>query len=91
MSTIGASTTIALSVLLAVGAVCAQESFREYPSIEHGWSPPFQWDHREHAEFVVGRLMFPQSRSRYVLGAGYGDWLRGGTAWTTARVDVVEP
>ena len=43
---------------------------------------PFQWDHRERAEFVVGRLMFPQSRSRYVLGAGYGDWLRGGTAWT---------
>jgi hypothetical protein len=82
MSTIGASTTVALSALLAAGAVCAQASFREYPSIEHGWSPPFQWDHREHAEFVVGRLMFPQSRSRYVLGAGYGDWLRGGTAWT---------
>jgi hypothetical protein len=82
MSTIGIAVAVALSALLAAGSVCAQQPYREYPSIEHGWSPPFQWNHQEHAEFVVGRLMYPQSRSRYVLGAGYGDWLRGGTAWT---------
>src|SRR5688572_24754109 len=73
---------LALSLLFAAGAVCAQKDWREYPSIERGWPDGFDWNRAEHGEFVVGRLMFPQSESRYVLGAGYGDWLRGGTAWT---------
>src|SRR5690606_28343681 len=39
------------------------------------------------AEVVVGRLMFPQTRGGgarggVALGAGYGDWRSGGTAWT---------
>jgi hypothetical protein len=72
----------ALSLLFAAGAVCAQKDWREYPSIERGWPEDFDWNRAEHGEFIVGRLMFPQSESRYVLGAGYGDWLRGGTAWT---------
>ncbi len=33
-------------------------------------------------EFVVGRLMFPQTRTGWLLGSGPGDWRRGGTAWT---------
>jgi hypothetical protein len=85
MSFIAAPAAVALTALLAAGAACAacaQQPFREYPSIEHGRSASPEWDHQEHAEFVVGRLMYPQSRSRRLLGTGYGDWLRGGTAWT---------
>jgi hypothetical protein len=61
----------------------AQREWREYPSYERGWSssaelPP---DHRIAAEFVVGRLMFPQAPRGWALGTGRGDWTRGGTAW----------
>jgi hypothetical protein len=38
-------------------------------------------DYQVPGEFVVGRLMFPQSRNRNVLGGGGGDWRLGGTAW----------
>jgi len=71
-----------LVALLAAGAACAQREWREYPGIEGGWQGNAEWNHDQHGEFVVGRLMFPQSEDRWVLGAGYGDWLRGGTAWT---------
>jgi hypothetical protein len=79
-----AATRIALAagLLLAAGASWAQKEWREFPSIERGWRESTSWNHDEHGEFVVGRLMFPQSTSRWVLGAGYGDWLQGGTAWT---------
>ncbi len=72
--------------LLAAGlAVQAQEPWREYPSIERGWSrdpedAPVDADKR--TELVVGRLMFPQARRGWALGTGGGDWLKGGTAWT---------
>lgn len=77
-----AHAAVLVGLVLAGTAAHAQRAWREYPGIEHGWSttPHASPDHP--AEFVVGRLMFPQSRGRYVLGAGGGDWLRGGTAWT---------
>ena len=74
---------LALATLAAAPAA-AQNPWRQYPSIERGWSATTEWDpeHEDPGEFVVGRLMFPQSRTRYVLGGGGGNWLRGGTAWT---------
>jgi len=69
---------------LAAGPVGAQQGWREYPSIERGWygrdNTPV--DRTAPTEFVVGRLMFPNHQYRRVLGAGPGDWRRGGTAWT---------
>jgi hypothetical protein len=73
----------AASIAAAVPA-WAQERWREYPSIENRWygrsDPPAET--RLPTEFVVGRLMFPQTQRRRMLGAGYGDWRAGGTAWT---------
>jgi len=80
----GARFVIAFSLLFAAGAACGQKDWREYSSIEGGWSANADGSANpsEPGEFVVGRLMFPQSRRRWVLGAGPGDWLNGGTAWT---------
>ena len=55
-------------------AALAQLDFREYPGME-GYNamtrlPP---DHDRPAEFVVGRLMYPD---------GSRNWTRGGTSWT---------
>src|SRR5262245_4481033 len=77
-----ARVVVAAALLMSAGAASAQKEWREFPSIERGWRESTQWNHDEHGEFVVGRLMFPQSTSRWVLGAGYGNWLQGGTAWT---------
>ena len=68
---------------LVGGPVLAQRDFREYMPYERGFGegarlPP---DFAVPAEFVVGRLMFPQVRSGNVFGAGTGDWRQGGTAW----------
>jgi hypothetical protein len=73
---------LALVLTLAAASASAQNDWREYPSIERGWSSTTNWDHANLGEFVVGRLMFPQTHTRYVLGGGGGDWRRGGTAWT---------
>jgi hypothetical protein len=75
---------IAASLLLGLSPAAAQKEWREYPGIERRWErsrerPP---DFSELSEFVVGRLMFPQVRRGLAFGAGGGDWLRGGTAWT---------
>lgn len=78
-----AGIAIALACCLAALTAAAQQRWREYPSIERGW---YGRDTPAHVamrtEFVVGRLMFPQTQRRYLLGAGPGDWERGGTAWT---------
>lgn len=70
--------------LLVVAGASAQEAWREYPGIERGRAaaadPPGTPE--EPAEFIVGRLMFPQVRRGRALGAGGGDWRRGRTAWT---------
>ncbi len=68
-------------LLLAANAACAQNPWREYPSIERGWRGTTEWNHDER-EFVVGRLMFPQATNGWALGVSRGNWLRGGTAWT---------
>jgi len=73
---------VALVCLVAAPAA-AQNAFREFVPYERDWgagaSLPTDFD--VPAEFVVGRLMFPQARNRNVFGAGGGDWRRGGTAW----------
>ena len=77
------------SVLAAVALIAclqradAQREWREYPSYERGWREGaiLPADYDVPGEFVVGRLMFPQTRYGNVLGAGGGDWRRGGTAW----------
>ena len=70
------------ALLAAAAAASAQENWREYPSIERGWYGRDSPADQAPGEFVVGRLMFPQTRTGYMLGAGPGDWRRGGTAWT---------
>ena len=69
---------------VAAAPACAQERWREYPSIENRWYGRSETpaERTAPAEFVVGRLMFPQTQRRYMLGAGPGDWRAGGTAWT---------
>jgi hypothetical protein len=73
---------IACALSVAVSAAAAQEQWREYPSIERGWYGRDAPADQQPGEFVVGRLMFPQIRRGYMLGAGPGDWRAGGTAWT---------
>jgi hypothetical protein len=74
----------AIACALSVAAVPAagQEQWREYPSIERGWYGRDAPADQDPGGFVVGRLMFPQIRRGYMLGAGPGDWRAGGTAWT---------
>jgi len=73
----------ALTGLLLTSPALAQREWREYPSYERGWrsAADLPDDYLVPGEFVVGRLMFPQSRIGYAFGVGGGDWQRGGTAW----------
>lgn len=83
-------------LVLCVGAglwasrpTLAQREFREFVPYERGWGararlPP---NADTPSEFVVGRLMFPQVIRGNVLGAGYGDWRNGGTAWAVDYPD----
>ncbi len=73
---------IACALSVAAAPAAAQEQWREYPSIERGWYGRDAPADQHPGGFVVGRLMFPQIRRRYMLGAGPGDWRAGGTAWT---------
>lgn len=73
---------IASVLSLAAATAGAQERWREYPSIERGWYGRDTHPDEAPGEFVVGRLMFPQIRRGYMLGAGPGDWRAGATAWT---------
>ena len=61
------------------------QQWQEYPGIERGRRnrdrPPMISGQPAPAEFVVGRLMFPQYANG-PFGSGRGDWTRGGTAWT---------
>jgi hypothetical protein len=74
----------ALSCLVLLASLTqAAEPWREYPGIERGWrsSGDMPATTPEPAEFIVGRLMFPQYE-RGPFGSGPGDWRLGGTAWT---------
>jgi len=72
-----------LVIAVLCGSAQAQQPWREYPSMEDFYggreAPPA--DAQLPAEFVVGRLMFPQYE-RGLFGSGRGDWQRGGTAWS---------
>jgi hypothetical protein len=73
--------SLVLGVLVG-NPVLAQREFREYLPYEgFGEGSQLPEDFDAPAEFVVGRLMFPQTRRRGVLGSGGGDWTQGGTAW----------
>lgn len=74
---------VALLGILFAGTALAQREFREFPPFERdfGVGVALPDDYKVPGEFVVGRLMFPQTRSGRVLGAGWGDWTQGGTAW----------
>ena len=75
-------TYFAIVLLFAAAAAAAQQTWREYPSIERGWYRREPVVDQTPGEFVGGRLMFPQTRRGWLLGAGPGDWRSGGTAWT---------
>ena len=70
-----------LSVLYAV-----QRPFRIYPSMEAYDNVPVPPDAYEKAEFVFGRLMYPQHPDALFGGArrygGVLDWREGRTSWT---------
>ena len=69
-----------LGAVLAGSPALAQREFRELVPLERDFvSLPADYD--EPGEFVVGRLMFPSTRRRNVLGAGGGDYKRGASAW----------
>jgi len=78
------SVWIVIALLFIAQPVWAQKEWREYPGMERGWYRGADINHgyQEPAEFVVGRLMFPQARLGRAFGVGGGDWRRGGTAWT---------
>lgn len=80
----GLRTILIPALLLVAHAAAAQQEWREYPAIERGAyrNPAPAPSDADPAEFVVGRLMFPQARYGRALGTGRGDWRRGGTAWT---------
>src|SRR6476660_930358 len=64
----------------------AQRPFRVYPSMEAYDNVPLPPDWEEKAEWVFGRLMYPQHPQarfgRYSRGYGLLDWREGGTSWT---------
>jgi len=76
-------------VVLAPQFASAQRAWREYPGIEDRWygGGEIRTAEQPPAEFVIGRLMFPQARRGYALGTGGGDWRLGGTAWTVDYPD----
>jgi hypothetical protein len=57
--------------------IYAQKPFREYDGTEYN-NFPLPKDYRQPSEWVFARLMYPSGG----YGRYYGDWHRGGTAWT---------
>jgi hypothetical protein len=80
---------IVIFLCLLGPAAWAQEPWREYPGIEGraAGSADLPTGYDKPADFVIGRLMFPQSRRGWALGSGWGDWRQGGTAWTVDYPD----
>jgi hypothetical protein len=73
------SAAVVAAIVFSTG-IAAQLPFRTYPSAEResGGGLPADWD--VPAEFVVGRLMYPQNSCGF-FGRG-GNWKDGGTSWT---------
>jgi len=78
--------------LAAAGALCAfQRPFRVYFSIERYDDIPLPPDYQTPAEWVFGRLMYPEhpygmfgsaGRRGFRFGSMGFDWREGGTGWT---------
>lgn len=67
--------------LVAISAVYAlQLPFRELISQEGYNHLPLPPDYRDHNEFTIGRLMYPNGTSG--RGGGRGNWEQGGTWWS---------
>jgi len=83
---------LAGAALAMAGGLLAQRPFRVYFSIERYDDIPLPADYRDKAEWVFGRLMYPEhpyglfgSMGRRGRGFGFGgglDWRDGGTGWT---------
>ncbi|HEV7633225.1 MAG TPA: DUF4159 domain-containing protein, partial [Steroidobacteraceae bacterium] len=71
---------LAAIALAAVSlAVHAERPFRVYQSLEAQADVELPPDYEVQGEFVVARLMYPNSANFRFFG--YGDWTHGGTAW----------
>jgi hypothetical protein len=69
-----------LAALLSVqSSLHAEREFRVYESLEPQADVELPPDYKVPGEFVVGRLMYPNSRFGFFFGSG--DWTEGGTAW----------
>jgi uncharacterized protein DUF4159 len=75
-----ASALLAMATLLTQSASHAEREFRVYMSLETQADVDLPADYQVPGEFVVGRLMFPNSYGFRRFGFG-GDWTQGGTAW----------
>ncbi len=69
----------AIALALAGAALHAEQPFRVYASLEAQADVELPPDYQVQGEFVVARLMYPNSANFRFFG--YGDWTRGGTAW----------
>src|ERR1051326_6047600 len=72
--------------LVFVGTLAAfQKPFRVYISMEAYDDVPLPADYQERAEWVFGRLMYPQHPYAQFGGRGRfrrGNWREGGTSWS---------
>ncbi|HXD23992.1 MAG TPA: hypothetical protein VN613_11600, partial [Gemmatimonadaceae bacterium] len=75
-----ASALMAIATLLTQSASHAEREFRVYMSLEAQADVDLPTDYQVPGEFVVGRLMYPNSYGFRRFGFG-GDWTQGGTAW----------
>ena len=77
---------IAAGVLVVAAVRAFERPFRVYPSLEPYDIVTLPPDYQEKAEWVFGRLMYPQHPNsrfgRYRWGGGPSNWLEGGTSWT---------
>jgi hypothetical protein len=67
-----------------LGAVAAQEVFREYPSVEYGEHMPLPPDWKKPGEWTFARLMFPGGPldGYQATGRFTGPWQEGLSLWT---------
>jgi hypothetical protein len=70
---------ISACVFVACAALSGPREFRVYPSLEPEADVPLPDNYQQPGEFVVGRLMYPQSFG--FTRWGFDDWRQGGTAW----------
>jgi hypothetical protein len=67
---------------VVLGAILAQEAFREDPSVEYGLHMPLPPDWNKPAEWTFARLMFPPGPLDGYRGRFDGPWQEGLSLWT---------